>query len=169
MPPPGEVSCIRPFARLWRSYRELCVALAVSFSGGCAGPAVEAVQSNVTELLQTRHGLIMVVNPTNCTLTLRDVERINALAARRHLSVTVVFRGLLIGDTATAQRARLDLGLTVPALLGSDIALTDLWSGVGADLPLFAVVRSGIVKAVIGGLDTDTALDAVYTLLEVNP
>lgn len=157
--------------RIWNSmsFRALCGVLAIAVLGACGDLGSAPQRADPVTLLATQHGVIVILNPASCTLMAKDAGRLNALADHRPLSVTVIFQGLQEGDTVTARRAMTDLGLTVPVVLASDVAMPDQWYGVDASLPLLAVVRHGSVQAVISGLDIELALNAVHVLLGVTP
>lgn len=123
-----------------------------------------------TRLLQdsTGTGVVIFVNPINCTLSGEDAARLNALPAKYRIPVRLALVGLGPEDTVTAVTALRDLGLTLPYVLYERDRFKSLASSEQLANPLIVMLRQHSVSLVVTNVTTERAVAVLLASLSLS-
>jgi hypothetical protein len=137
------------------------LAVAVTAAGaprrGDASP--DTARAVVVTALGATDGYIFVLNPFNCVLREAEIETMQRLALRHRRSGRVLTMGHDASDSATARRAAVELGVTLPVspLGASSLANSPLLRSIGT--PAVIAVRNGRVIGTLAGVDFERSAE----------
>jgi len=122
--------------------------------GGCRtshSTAPADASALVLKQLGAGYGAVLYVSPVDCQMSTDDAQRLNALSQRRGVHLRAVFIAVEAGDTATANRAKRDLGIDVPISIGAMADVDAISPGTAARTPFVLIVKDGEIRTVIAG------------------
>ena len=131
-------------------------------------PAEAALAGNAVSTLGAPDGYVFAVSPFNCFLGRRQVEALNALAARTRRSGVILASGGAAVDDATAAAAVGALGIRMRTRRLAGSAIGRELNRLGWNPPVVIAIRHGAVVGVLTGEQAQT-LDTWIAWLEGQP
>lgn len=136
----------------------------------CSGRETLPLPDEVAQIVlgDRPSGIVLLLNPINCTLARDEVEFLNSLSRRSRLPVRLGFLGLQEIDTITAVRAADDLGLKLPYRIMPSVTSSRRFAPLPYPSVMGVVRREGRTTLVIEHASAARALAVLGAYLAVD-